>query len=179
MGTIDNIFVLNGLISSLLNKGKQLYCAFIDFSKAFDYVVRDNLWLKLIQIGVRGSMFNIIKSIYTVVKARVKYCNTLSDEYECTLGLRQGECLSPFLFSMYLNDLEQDFLNSNIDGIDVDMFKLFLILYADDIVIFANSKEQLQAGLNILSDYCLKWKLTVNSTKTKVMIFRKYLYEFV
>jgi len=30
----------------MLNEGKRLYCAFIDFNKAFDYVVRDNLWMK-------------------------------------------------------------------------------------------------------------------------------------
>ena len=46
MSTIDNIFVLHGLIRHFINEGKRLYAAFIDFSKAFDYVVRENLWLK-------------------------------------------------------------------------------------------------------------------------------------
>jgi len=44
MSTVDTFFVLHGLLTHILNKGKQLYCAFIDFSKAFDYVVRDNLF---------------------------------------------------------------------------------------------------------------------------------------
>ena len=48
MSTVDNIFVLHGLISHILNQGEKLYCAFIDFTKAFDYVVRENLWYKLI-----------------------------------------------------------------------------------------------------------------------------------
>ena len=40
MGTADNILVLHGIISHMLNEGKRLYCAsFIDFTKAFDYVV--------------------------------------------------------------------------------------------------------------------------------------------
>ena len=43
MGTVDNIFVLHGIISHMLNEGKRLYCAFIDFTKAFDYVVRDEI----------------------------------------------------------------------------------------------------------------------------------------
>ena len=50
---------------------------------------------------------------------------------------------------MYLNDLEEQFVNSDLDGIDVDMFKMFLILYADDIVIFANSKQELQMRLAV------------------------------
>ena len=52
------------------------------------------------------------------------------------------------------------------------MFKIFLLLYAD-IVIFANTPEELQNGLDILYDYCLRWKLTINNNKTKVIIFRK------
>ena len=44
MGTTDNLFVLHGLISHVLNRGEKLFCAFVDFTKAFDYVVRDILW---------------------------------------------------------------------------------------------------------------------------------------
>jgi len=63
MGTVDNIFVLHGIISHILNDGKRLYCVFIDFTKAFDYVVRDNLWMKLIKFGIRGNILNSIKSM--------------------------------------------------------------------------------------------------------------------
>ena len=109
MGTTDNIFVLHGLVNHFINSNKHLFCAFIDFSKAFDYVVRENLWLKLIKIGIRGPILNIIKSIYNNIKSRVKYMNSLSDSFECQLGVRQGECLSPFLFSMFVNDIENMF----------------------------------------------------------------------
>lgn len=117
--------------------------------------------------------------MYTSVKTRVKsYCNSssqyiLSESFECVLGVRQGECLSPFLFSMYLNDLEDEFLHKGLQGIDINMFKLFLILYADDIVIFAESSEELQKSLDLLLEYCNRWKLVVNTNKTKIMIFRK------
>jgi len=55
------------------------------------------------------------------------------------------------------------------------MLKMFFvwILYADDIVIFANSKEELQLSLNALYEYCQRWKMIVNINKTKVMVFRK------
>ena len=52
------------------------------------------------------------------------------------------------------------------------MVKMFMLLYADDIVFFANSPEELQLGLDLLSDYCKRWKLTINVSKTKVLIFR-------
>ena len=45
------------------------------------------------------------------------------------------------------------------------------MLFADDTVIFGNSKEDLQSALNVFSEYCDEWKLTVNISKTKVMVF--------
>ena len=107
MSTIENVYVLNGIISHMLNQGKQLYALFVDFSKAFDFVVRDNLWYKLIKLGLRGK---IMISMYKSVKSRVKYMNKLSDDFSCLLGVRQGECLSPFLFSLCINDLEDVFI---------------------------------------------------------------------
>ena len=51
--------------------------------------------------------------------------------------------------------------------------KLFLLLYADDIVIFSESENGLQKGLDILNEYCQRWKLSVNPNKSKIIIFRK------
>ena len=57
-----------------------------------------------------------------------------------------------FLFSMYINDLEGELMQNGIDGIDIGMLKLYLLLYADDIVIFSMSSEGLQKGLDVLCD---------------------------
>ena len=85
----------------MLNSGNTLCCAFVDFTKAFAYAVKDNVWLKLVKLGIRGKMHNIIPSMYSSVKSRVNLLNELSDEYECVLGVRQDKCMSPFLFSMF------------------------------------------------------------------------------
>ena len=107
--------------------------------KAFDYVVRDNLWHKMIKLGIRGKMLNINKSMYAVVKTRVKYDNKLGNKFFCSLGVRQGECLSPLLFSLFLNDLEEMFVSEGYDGLDIDMFKKFALLYPGDIVLFCKT----------------------------------------
>jgi len=52
------------------------------------------------------------------------------------------------------------------------MFKLFLLLYADDIVVLAESEDDLKRGLILFEEYCDRWKLVVNISKTKVMVFR-------
>ena len=54
MGTVDNIFVLHSLITHYVNEKKKLYSTVIDFKKAFDFVVRDVLWFRLVKSGVRG-----------------------------------------------------------------------------------------------------------------------------
>ena len=141
IGTVDNIFVLYGLITHFINRGKKLYCCFIDFTKAFDYIVRDNLRVKLVKLGLKGKILNIVKSMYINDKSKVKMCNMVGNELFCSLGVRQGECLSPLLFSLFLNDIEDKFIHSGFEG-DVDMFKLYMLLYADDIVIYANNVEE-------------------------------------
>ena len=50
---------------------------------------------------------------------------------------------------------------------------MFLLMYADDIIIVAETPEDLQLGLNILEQYCNEWKLKLNKTKTKIIVFRK------
>ena len=122
MSTIDDVFVSHSLLTHVLNQGNKSYCAFIDFTKAFDYVVRDNLWCKMIKLGIRGKILNIIKSMYSVVKSRVKYDNKLETEFACSLGVRQGECLSPMFFSLFLNDLEETFATEGYEGLNIDTF---------------------------------------------------------
>lgn len=43
MGTVDNIFMLHGLISYVVDQGKKLCCAFVDFTKPFDYVNKKHI----------------------------------------------------------------------------------------------------------------------------------------
>ena len=53
------------------------------------------------------------------------------------------------------------------------LFQMFVFLYADDTVILSDSVEGLQRGLNAMSAYCKSWKLRVNVTKTKVVVFSR------
>ena len=87
-------------------------------------MVRDVVWYKLIKAGVRGKILNVIQAMYNTIKSRVKFDNELSNDFVSCIGVRQGECLSPFLFSMYLNDIEKEFIEKRVDGLDIGMTKL-------------------------------------------------------
>ena len=60
MSTIDYIFKLKSLISHFLNRNEYLYCIFIEFAKAFDYVVRDVIWYKLLKLDYQVSICSLI-----------------------------------------------------------------------------------------------------------------------
>ena len=171
--TVDAIFILNTLIEKHLNSKKQLYCAFIDFKRAFDSVYRNGLWYKLIKSGVDGKVLCLIRSMYKEVRSCVRHLNTLSELFDCKIGLMQGEICSPLLFALFIADIENSLQENMNAGITLDQLSLYLVLFADDAVIFSDSPQGLQQSLNQLHQYCETWNLTVNVDKTKIMVFRK------
>ena len=105
--------------------------------------------------------------MYSVVKSRVQVGAEKTDEFECLLGVRQGECLSPFLFAMYLNDIENTLKTNKFEGINMGLTRMLILLYVDDAVILSDSRDNLQQGLTIINEYCTKWKITLNTDKKK------------
>jgi hypothetical protein len=89
--TTDNLFVIYMLISIMKNKKKKLYCAFIDFAKAFDTVWRKGLWHKLLGNEINGKMYKVIFNMYSGIKSRVLYNGEMSEYFPCNIGVRQGE----------------------------------------------------------------------------------------
>ena len=185
--TTDHIFSLHSIIDLYLRKKKRIYAAFIDYRKAFDLVHRASLWKKLMLHQINGNILKLIYSIYENAKSCVKVGNTFSRFFPCKTGVRQGDNLSPLLFSIYLNDFE-DFLFKKYKGLDdlandIDQMsndqnltvflRLYILLYADDTVILAETEKELQLALDSLEEYCSLWNLQVNLDKTKVVIFSR------
>ena len=184
----DHIFVLHTVIEFFLSMKKRLYSIFIDYEKAFDLINRSFLWQKLLKSGVDGKVLHVVKDMYKKAKSCVQWNSEISDHFSCSAGVRQGENLSPLLFSIYLNDLKA-FIGEQVDGLqifkthaegsdlcvdDVEiLYRMFILLYADDTVIFAESPESLQKAMNAMYEYCKKWDLRMNVSKTKVMIFSR------
>ena len=145
--TTDHIFTLHILSEILKHNKKKLFCSFIDFSKAFDSVWRLGLWMKLLSNNINGKIFRIINNMYKDIKSCVMHSGEQSCFFKSQIGVRQGENLSPILFSLFLNDLE-DYMSSNgCNGFEFNMednqlnayLKLMVLLYADDTVIFGTA----------------------------------------
>lgn len=171
--TIDCVFILQSLINKILkHEKKKLFCAFIDFRKAFDLVYRDGLWLKLIEYGVSTKMITMLRSMYNSVKSCVQVNGSLSEYFDSYMGVKQGESLSPLLFIFFVNDMHTCLQQNTFDVISIDELQIFLLLFADDTALFSYSKDGLQHLLNQLHVYCDKWNITVNIDKTVVMTFK-------
>jgi hypothetical protein len=172
--TSDHIFTLKSMINNycVKNKGK-LYACFVDFRKAFDSVWRNALLLKLLNYGIRGDFYSLIKHMYSNTISCVKLPAGLSDTFRMELGIRQGDCLSPILFNLFINDIGEIF-NDKSSPVSLGTFKLNHLLYADDLVLLSETKEGLQHCLNKLEKYANTWNLEVNTSKTKAVVFQKY-----
>jgi hypothetical protein len=176
--TSDHIFTLKFLVDRIKAQKKKLFCSFVDFSSAFDKIWRVGLWGKLLQNGVNGKLFQIIFNMYQDIKSCVSVNNSFSPFFGSFCGVRQGENLSPILFSIYLNDLD-DYLAINNRGINIEKIddniitylKLFVLLYADDTIIISEKEDEFQNLLYDFNCYCEQWKLSINMTKTKIIIF--------
>ena len=100
----DHIFVLKSIIATRQAEGKKTYLTFLDFKKAFDTVWREGLLFAIKQLGIKGSLLNIIKGLYTDVKCRVLFNDLKTELFTVNEGVKQGCPLSPLLFSIFINE---------------------------------------------------------------------------
>ena len=172
--TSDHIFTLLTLINHFTKvKNKRLYVCFVDFRKAFDKVSHSVLWAKLLKYGIEGKFVNIIKSMYEQVKSCVRGKTGLTDLFQYKRGVRQGCLLSPILFALFLNDLQDNLFEGGSKGINLWDITICALLYADDLVLIAETEYDLKLQMDILGNYAHKYKMEINSKKTKVMIFNE------
>ena len=174
--TIDNAFILQSLASKILSmKKRKLFVAFVDFHKAFDSVNRSKLYSKLRTYKIGGKLLQAIKAIYESVKLSVKCNSKITESFSSSVGLRQGCNLSPILFSLYINDLQNVISRADTHGIQLcpSLVEILLLMFADDVALLSDTVLGLQKQLNALHQFCIESELKVNINKTKVLVFRK------
>lgn len=150
-----------------LDRGSQVDCIFLDFSKAFDKVSHKLLFLKLDRLNMDANVLAWIKCFLNNRSQFVQANGTDSFSSPVNSGVPQGSVLGPLLFLIYINDLP-DCVSSSIS------------LFADDCVIYreiANESDTsiLQSDINALSNWCTLWHMELNTNKCKAMrVSRQY-----
>ena len=157
-GTTDAIFVVKQLQEKYLAANKRLYMAFVDLEKAFDRVPRKVIWWALRKLGVEEWIVRLVQGVYANARSHVRVGE--GEEFEVKVGVHQGSVLSPLLFIIVLEALSREF-RSGVPWED---------LYADDLVIIAESLEECVRRLLTWKEAMEKKGLRVNAGKTKIMI---------
>ena len=169
-GTIDHLHSLMNLVKEKIDKNKPVYVCYVDFKKAFDLVDRDLLLVRLNEIGIKGRLLVTIQSLYKETTSSMCLNGMLTDWFSITYSIKQGNNLSPSLFSCFINPLLSE-IDKCESGIMYSDFMVSSLAYTDDIILLSDSEDGLKKQIDKLEKWCLKWMLNINTGKTKVMHF--------
>ena len=163
--TLGSVVNFTSDIFEAINDRNYTVAAFIDLKKAFDTVNHKILLEKLFLAGIKGNILNLLSNYLENRFQKTISNGKLSELSRITCGVPQGSILGPLFFLTYINDL-QGILGNNAYQ-----------LYAGDTVIYCTSKEvksaemELQMLLDKFSKWCTINALTINTNKTKIMLF--------
>ena len=104
---------------------------FIDLEKACDRVSREVLWRCLENKGAQVAYIRVIQDMYDGVRNRVRTLVGDMDNFPIEIGLHQGSALSPFLFTIVMDELTR--------GIQDEI--PWCILFADNIVLIDETRQ--------------------------------------
>ena len=95
--TADHIFTLKTLHDKYIsqNNNKKIYTCFVDFKKAFDSVWHEGLYLKLLENGIGGRFYDLMKHLYSNTRCAVKLSGHATPFLSYNRGVRQGCILNP------------------------------------------------------------------------------------
>ncbi|KAL5272963.1 hypothetical protein ACHWQZ_G000969 [Mnemiopsis leidyi] len=173
--TSDHILTLSTAIEKYVTSHKtRLFSCFVDYAKAFDTVCREALLYKLWKMDIKGRYFDCMEYMYTHSKAKIKLLDRLSDKIDVLCGTEQGHLMSPELFKCFVHQLSED-LNSlkDVEVPVLNAVEVTHLLWADDLILLALNRASLQKMLDVLYSYCQEWGLSVNISKTAVMVFNR------
>ena len=159
-GSADGMYVLRQMVVKRLEVHGSMALGFVDLEKAFGTVPREMVMATLQWMGVPEAEVRMVEGTYEKTTARVVVGEGASEEFEVKIGLRQGSVLSPLLFIAVL-----DLINRKTMVKDA-MKKL---LYADDLALVANGKQELQETLEEWNGLFTRHGLKISVEKTEVL----------
>ena len=167
--TIDHCITLKHIIEKVWEKKEEGFCCFVDFKKAFDMVPRDNIWRRMEDLEVPNHLRAAVHRLYEKVKVKIKTSAGISKSFRSNIGFKQGFPLSPTLFGLYIDNIEEWLKSQGGDGIHLGNFVIRLLLYTNDLIPIAKSSLGLQEHLLSPEHFCRSMGMQVNIRKMKVV----------
>ncbi|KAK3572741.1 hypothetical protein QTP86_007058, partial [Hemibagrus guttatus] len=157
--TTDAIFALRILMEKYRDGQRELHCVFVDLEKAYDRVPREELWYCMRKSGVAEKYVRVVQDMYERSRTVVRCAVGQTEEFNVEVGLHQGSALSPFLFAMVMDQLSEE----------VRQESPWTMMFADDIVICSESREQVEENLERWRFALERRGMKVSRSKTEYM----------
>ncbi|KAK3557018.1 hypothetical protein QTP70_022905 [Hemibagrus guttatus] len=138
---------------------RELHCVFVDLEKAYDRVPREELWYCMRKSGVAEKYVRVVQDMYERSRTVVRCAVGQTEEFKVEVGLHQGSALSSFLFAMVMDQLSEE----------VRQESPWTMMFADDIVICSESREQVEENLERWRFALERRGMKVSRTKTEYM----------
>ncbi|KAK3517308.1 hypothetical protein QTP70_002953 [Hemibagrus guttatus] len=157
--TTDAIFALRILMEKYRDGQKELHCVFVDLEKAYDRVPREELWYCMRKSGVAEKYVRVVQDMYERSRTVVRCAVGQTEKFNVEVGLHQGSALSPFLFAIVMDQLSEE----------VRQESPWTMMFADDIVICSESREQVEENLERWRFALERRGMKVSRSKTEYM----------
>lgn len=155
-GTTDAIHAVRLLLEKYREKEIPVHIAFLDLEKAFDRVPHELIWFSLRQHGVPEHLVNLVRLLYHYPRSSVKSAAGMSQDFPISVGVHQGSALSPLLFTLVMDTITHD----------IQRPAPYTILYADDVFLASQEKDDLTDLVKTWHERLAKYGLRLNLGKT-------------
>ena len=159
-GTADGMYVVRQMVEKRLEVQGSMALGFVDLERAFDTVSREMVMATLRWMVVPEPEVGMVEGMFEKTTARVVVGEGASEEFEVKIVLRQGSVLYPLLFIAVLDLISRKTVMKDA------MKKL---LYADDLTLVANGKQELHDTLEEWNGLFTRHALKRSLEKTEVL----------
>ena len=154
------------------NGSPRLHAAVIDFKQAYDTIPRDaRLWKHLRRTRKPAPLLSVIQDMYNCDEYVLKDGDKTARVHPTRGVLKQGCPLSPLLFPLYINDIDD--MAEGVSGAITGTAGVHVshMLYADDLTLLTHEPRDMQIMLSRLAVYARNKHLIVSTSKSEVVHF--------
>lgn len=163
--TTTNLTTFTSFLARSIERGCQIDAIYMDLSAAFDKMNHEIALAKYDKLGADARLLKWLRSYLMGRNMRVRLGNQFSTSFPVTSGVPQGSHLGPFLFLLFMNDVNS-------------VLRCHKKSYADDFKIYAiieklDDAEFLQHQFETFADWCRRNRMVLNTSKCSVISFTR------